>query len=341
MLDNSVKVSVIIPNYNHASYLARRIESVLNQTYSNLEIILMDDCSPDNSTEIITHYSAQDSRIQVVLNEQNSGNTFRQWNKGIALATGKYVWIAESDDAADLTLVEKLIEPLEADDKVVLSYCDSYHIDERDEVLGTWQWFMLKFDSDLFAHDFVLDGKTLVQRFMSYRNIIPNASAVLVRRSTLSEIGPAKDNMKVCGDWLYWAHILSKGKAAFTTQTLNYFRSHPNNVRSRNQINGTAIMESAQILSAMQIYGPADPTAVEKAVSHLLELWFHSSVYNEIPWQRHVAIYNAFRNASPNFPQRFRRELRHYMFRNRLSGVRMMLGDGLVYKLLQKYRKSA
>jgi glycosyltransferase involved in cell wall biosynthesis len=109
MIPSAAKVSVIIPNYNHADYLPARIDSVLQQTHQNLEVILMDDCSSDNSREIITRYAAQDARIRVVLNEQNSGSTFKQWNKGIALARGEYIWIAESDDVADSTFLEKFM----------------------------------------------------------------------------------------------------------------------------------------------------------------------------------------------------------------------------------------
>ncbi|RYE13814.1 MAG: glycosyltransferase family 2 protein, partial [Sphingobacteriaceae bacterium] len=106
-MDNP-KVSVIIPNYNHARYLPQRIESVIHQTFQDIEVILMDDCSLDTSRTIIAQYAAQDNRIRVILNEQNSGSTFKQWNKGIALAKGEYVWIAESDDYAELDFLETL-----------------------------------------------------------------------------------------------------------------------------------------------------------------------------------------------------------------------------------------
>ncbi|MCC3153807.1 glycosyltransferase family A protein [Hymenobacter sp. BT770] len=333
-------VTVIIPNFNHAKYLPRRIESVLQQTYPNLEIILMDDCSTDNSREIIAHYASKDSRIKVVLNDRNGGNTFKQWNKGITLATGAYIWIAESDDAAEPTLVETLMSYLEANPEVVLAYCDSYNMDEHDKVSGTWQWFMAQLDPELFTQDFVMDGHKLIQRFMSYRNIIPNASAVLLRRSTLLEAGEAAVSMKVCGDWLYWARILSRGKAAFVSRQLNYFRTHSNNVRSRNDLNGTSLLESVQILSAMRAYGPADATAYAKALRYLLDLWFYSFVYKKVPISRHRQIYRAFKDIEPSFPQQFRAELQHYLLSNGMSGLRMMLGDGFLFKITGKLKRN-
>ena len=88
-------VSVIVPCYNHAPYLKQRIESILNQTYQNFELILLDDVSPDESGEILLSYKDHPKVSHCIINERNSGSTFHQWNKGIALAQGELIWIAE------------------------------------------------------------------------------------------------------------------------------------------------------------------------------------------------------------------------------------------------------
>ena len=93
-------VSVIIPNYNHAPFLKERIDSVLNQTYDNFEVIILDDKSTDNSKEVIANYRGHSKISHIVYNEENSGSTFKQWQKGFSLAKGDYIWIAESDDVA-------------------------------------------------------------------------------------------------------------------------------------------------------------------------------------------------------------------------------------------------
>ena len=115
------KVTVIIPNYNHAHFLERRIQSVLDQTYQDFEIILLDDASPDNSVETLSKF-AQDSRVyQAIFNEVNSGSTFKQWNKGISQARGEYIWLAESDDYANKSLLENLVQPLDSHPNVGVS----------------------------------------------------------------------------------------------------------------------------------------------------------------------------------------------------------------------------
>ena len=99
-------VSVIIPNYNHAQYLPERIESVFGQTYPNYEVIILDDCSTDNSREVIEQYRTNPHVSQIIYNEENSGGVFKQWKKGLSLAKGDLLWIAESDDKCENTFLE-------------------------------------------------------------------------------------------------------------------------------------------------------------------------------------------------------------------------------------------
>jgi glycosyltransferase involved in cell wall biosynthesis len=92
---SNAKVSVVVPNYNHARFLRKRVDSILGQTFQDFELILLDDCSTDDSRSVLSKY-ADDPRVRIEFNEVNSGSTFKQWNKGVWLAHGEYVWIAES-----------------------------------------------------------------------------------------------------------------------------------------------------------------------------------------------------------------------------------------------------
>jgi glycosyltransferase involved in cell wall biosynthesis len=94
------KAPIIIPNYNYSQFLEERIESVLNQTYQDFEIILLDDSFTDNSLEILSRYESHPKVSHFEINQQNSGSVFKQWVKGIKLAKGKYIWIAEIDDVS-------------------------------------------------------------------------------------------------------------------------------------------------------------------------------------------------------------------------------------------------
>src|SRR5665811_2252292 len=104
------KVSVIVPNFNHAKYLLERLESIYGQTYGNTEVILLDDCSSDDSVAVLRDYAERyPDKTICRFNEENSGGVFHQWKKGLELATGELVWIAESDDYCSANLLEELV----------------------------------------------------------------------------------------------------------------------------------------------------------------------------------------------------------------------------------------
>lgn len=176
------KVSVIIPNYNHARFLDKRIQSVLNQTYQDFEVIYLDDASTDNSNQVFTKF-AGDKRVQAIYNESNSGSPFKQWNKGIRLAQGDYIWIAESDDYADKHLLAQLVNRLDNNPMVGLVYCQSWIIDEYDNTAYTSKEWIYFSDKKRWDDDFIDIGKNECGRYLLFENTIPNASAVLIRRS--------------------------------------------------------------------------------------------------------------------------------------------------------------
>ena len=151
----SPTVSVIIPNYNHAPYLRQRIDSVLQQDYQDFEVILLDDCSKDDSRQVLENYRDHPKVSHVVYNEQNTGNTFIQWERGINLAEGQYIWIAESDDVAERNFLSTLIPQLEADDSRVVAYSHSRMIDSNGEPLPQ-TWHKKGSSGAIIVHD----GKT-------------------------------------------------------------------------------------------------------------------------------------------------------------------------------------
>lgn len=227
-------ISVIVPNYNHEKFLVQRLECIFNQTYSNFEVILLDDCSSDKSQEILLKYAKNPKVSHCVFNDTNSGNTFVQWNKGIELAKGDYIWIAESDDFCEMHFLEELIPPFLEDGEVALSYCQSNRVDENGLVIGNWKTHTDNLDSDLFSEDFVLEGNLFIEKYLIYKNVIPNASALVIRKEVLSVLGAINtDNeLRYCGDWLLYFKIALNQKIAFSSQNLNNFRCHTKSVIS-------------------------------------------------------------------------------------------------------------
>jgi glycosyltransferase involved in cell wall biosynthesis len=219
------QVSIIVPNYNHSRYLHRRLDSILNQTFSDFECILLDDASTDNSVEILEQYVNRDSRFKLFINQVNSGSTFAQWNYGVSLSKGKFIWIAESDDIADNTFLQKIYDLLENNQKLALAYTQSILIDEFDKNLGFW-----KYQDKIFENSFQMNGVEFIYSYLLTSNYIPNASAVVFRKNDFYYVGKSVESLTNNGDWNLWLKLLTRGDIYFLATPLNYFRQHNSSV---------------------------------------------------------------------------------------------------------------
>lgn len=215
-------ISVIIPNYNHSAFLPQRLESVFQQTFQDFEVILLDDASTDNSVEILRRYSNHSKVSHFQVNKINSGNAFKQWKKGISLAKGEFIWIAESDDFCELDFLEVLHSNIHPSS--VLIYCASKVVSHNGEEFGIDQWAQ-KMDFQKWESDYQNDGAEEIKEYLRFRNTIPNASAVLFRKSALQYID-FPETMYYCGDWYIWLQIVAKGNISFINKPLNHFRKH-------------------------------------------------------------------------------------------------------------------
>ena len=240
-MSNNPLVSIIIPNYCHADYLDERINSVLNQTYHNFEVIILDDCSPDNgaSKAIIEKYRSNPHVSHIVYNEVNSGSTFRQWHKGIDLAQGDLIWIAESDDKCELTLLEELSRYFVEDDTCVLAYCISARFSDKYGILDY---------SGTPGNDIKFDGIKYIRKYMCHRNSILNASSALFRKKAALTINKQYDKYKGAGDHLFWVEIAECGNVVMVNKALNYQRLHGCNSTKRFNTTGVNQKEDKQIL---------------------------------------------------------------------------------------------
>jgi glycosyltransferase involved in cell wall biosynthesis len=217
------KVSVIVPNYNHCRYLAERLDSILNQTFGDFEVIVLDDASTDASHEVLARYFHQ-PRVQIFMNARNTGSAFSQWNRGISLAKGEYIWIAESDDSADPRFLETLVPLLDNDQSLGLAYCQSRLINANGQEAGNSLHWTSDLDPMRWASDFRNVGTAELRVYLTAKNTIPNASAVLARRSVVVEVMPIDASFKLCGDWLHWGKMLLRSNLAYTSRLLNKWR---------------------------------------------------------------------------------------------------------------------
>lgn len=228
------KVSVIVPNYNHECFLRRRLDSIYGQTYKNIEVILLDDSSSDQSCSVLDQYADEYPDITSKLyNKVNTGGVFRQWAKGIKAATGDLVWIAESDDFCDENFLDILVRCFD-DEAVMLAYSKCVFVN-RDEVAmpNEFQIYVNDLEcADKWNDSYTETAHIEVKTALGIKNTIPNASGVLFRRPTIMPL--LEDelwlSMRVAGDWIFYLHILRGGKIAYSVETVNFFRRYEGSV---------------------------------------------------------------------------------------------------------------
>lgn len=211
-------VSVIIPSYNAASFLKEAVDSILNQTYKNLEILIIDDGSTDNSISICKEYSNLDDRIQLIENKTNIGlvNTL---NKGILLAKGHYIARMDADDRSHLNRIERQVAYLNRHSEVSVVGCNALSMDMNSKVA--------KKPSTIYC-----DPHTI--SFSAYFTQALIHGSVLAKSAILKE-NPYDVNYKHSEDFELWLRLISKNyQIANLREVLYFYRINEKGVSQQN-----------------------------------------------------------------------------------------------------------
>lgn len=204
-----LKVSVIVPNYNHALFLEERLTSIFNQTFQDFEVILLDDASTDNSVSILETYSQHPNFSKLIINQNNSGSPFKQWKKGIELAKGEYIWIAESDDTCDINFLDEQVKLLRDYDIAVSKTLILSNGEKTNETLD--DHFYSSCQTNL------LEAK----HFINYCPI-GNASAVLFKKNLIKSYDFSY--CSIIGDMVFYFDNFKGHSIIYNQKTHNYFR---------------------------------------------------------------------------------------------------------------------
>jgi glycosyltransferase involved in cell wall biosynthesis len=206
------KVSVIIPTYNRANLLPRAIKSVLNQTFQDFELIIVDDGSTDNTRKVVEEFQQKDSRIKYIFQE-NSGGPAKPINSGIKNSKGEYIAILESDDEWLLEKLEKQIKVLEEFKNVGLVSCYAFRIFED----GTKKLYKTPY-LELFK-------KTKWKLFWEKWGII-SPSTIMIRKEVVEKIGFFDEKIKAGADVDFYLRCIKEFDFYFIDEPLvNYYES--------------------------------------------------------------------------------------------------------------------
>ncbi len=296
----SVAVSIIVPNYNYGRYLDERLRSLLDQTFTDFELLILDDASTDNSREIIDRY-ARDPRVRAVCYETRSGSAYQRWNDGARLASGQHLLFAGADDSCEPAMVESLAAALAAAPVAGLAYVRSRIIDENgcaqslSPSAARWDRDFISAAADELPY--LLDQKT-----------IPTASAVMIRRELFERLGGFDTSLALAADHMLWARVLREASIAYIAAPLNRFRTHGRTVRATTS-RAVAILERYRVygyvLDAFQIAGDDRERVLERLARNWIECWRQERGSGQ--WKVHRSIYRAARAVDPAIRSRISR----------------------------------
>lgn len=273
-----VSVSVVVPNYNYGRYLKQRLCGIFDQSYPIREIIVLDDCSTDDSLAQLSHIEKQYPRtFSVVENDANSGRVFGQWKKGIEAARGELIWIAEADDECDPAFLATLV-PLFADPAVAFAFSDSKAIDETGRpLMPSYKEYYSSVAYGALTEPLLTDGSEFATNYLSIKNLILNVSGVVWRRDALAaalqRTGQDLDSYRLAGDWrLYLEACAAPGsKVGYHPAPLNIHRRHTGSVTGKMPIEAQ-VKEIACIHSVVSSRFDVSSTLKKRMESYIREV---------------------------------------------------------------------
>ncbi|EJL58063.1 hypothetical protein PMI09_00556 [Rhizobium sp. CF122] len=226
------RVSIIVPNFNHAAFLPQRLESIYRQTYPHTEVILLDDCSQDGSVDVLKAFAERyPDKTVCHFNETNSGGVFNQWRKGLELATGDLVWIAESDDYCSDNFLEELVRCFQ-NEGVKLAFARTEFVrGTPEETVWSLEDYLHDLGMNCWDRPFIQSAHAMVNSGWIAKNLVPNVSSALFRHPGRMELFEDQEwlRLRLCGDWIFYLTIIRGGLIAYSPDTTNFYRQHVSN----------------------------------------------------------------------------------------------------------------
>ena len=217
-------VSFVVPCYKLAHLLPECVNSILSQTYGDFEVLIMDDCSPDNTAEVARSF--QDPRVKHIRNDPNLG-ALPNYNKGISLSRGKYVWLISADDYLRRPYVlQRYVDLMDANPRVGYTFCPCVGVRNRKETE--------KIDWSAYgSRDRIVDGRVFLQKLLDYNLVL--GPATMARRECYEKISffpinPVWAGVPIDliwgGDWYLWCLFALHGDVGYFAEPMVCYREH-------------------------------------------------------------------------------------------------------------------
>jgi glycosyltransferase involved in cell wall biosynthesis len=215
MLVNTAKVSFVVPCYRLGHLLAECIESILSQTFSDFEILIMDDCSTDGTPEVAKSFG--DPRVTYIRNDRNLGH-LRNYNKGISVAQGEYIWLISADDKLRRPyLLEKFVAFMESNPSAGFVFCPGIGLENGKET----ETLRYAYHGD---RDRLFQSPEFFLKLLNSNSVL--AASGMVRRKLYDKLGMFPLNMPFAGDWYLWLLFALNYDVGYLGEPLVLYRQH-------------------------------------------------------------------------------------------------------------------
>jgi glycosyltransferase involved in cell wall biosynthesis len=263
--------SVIVPNYNHATFLKQRIESILHQTFQDFELIILDDASTDNSMAIIEQYKIHPKVSHIIQNNTNSGSPFKQWIKGIEAAAGNWIWIAESDDFADEKFLLHAANAITNNPTIGLYYCDTVFVDGQDIQGKTFSKNKNSFfNTNKWDDSYLESGVDEINDNFKWLCAVNNASSAVFKKSAVSTFLKEVAGFTYHGDWYFYLSLCFNNDVYYSHHPFSFYRIHSTSLLNST---GFSIQKKSEHFKILQL------------------LYYHPLVTEKKKLLRHFCIY--------------------------------------------------
>lgn len=213
-MNNTPKVSIVLPCYNGAALLGQAIESCINQTFKDWELIIVNDCSTDNTLEVANMYAQKDERIHVYTNEKNS-KLPASLNNGFRRATGEYWTWTSDDNIFHPDMLETMVTYLDEHEDVGCVVSDSYVIDENGNIIG----------EKIVPDD--LNSKMMLNNYVG--------ASFMYRKECALAVGEYREDLFLVEDYEFFIRMSFHSKMGHISQFLYYYMDNPNSLTATRQ----------------------------------------------------------------------------------------------------------
>lgn len=228
-------ISICIPTYNGVQYLRECLDAVLSQSFSNFQVIVVDDQSSDNTWEVLKQYAAQDNRLSLFKNEHNLG-LVDNWNRCIELADGEWIKFVFQDDIIRHDCLELMLKTANVDAPFVLCRRDFFFHPEIDKATKDFYLHVVPHFDQLFPNSEFISPIQICDAVLSEPlNFFGEPTSTLIHRSIFERFGLFNPAMVQICDLEYWIRVGVNTGIKYIPDPLVQFRVHPSSTSSKNK----------------------------------------------------------------------------------------------------------